>query len=893
MKSKEFGSGYFGCWIWDENGLPAYEYTCNQINDPTAISPTNEVWRLKTDHSFLVGNYRVVGIASNYGYMQVRQDEGGPKFLNDFDPVNNHYGGGIGFLTDGKDIINTFYTSENAESFKRIFGIGYFKKILTKNEFNIEQLIFAPFGDDPIMISHVTITNNKNEPVNLNWFEYWDNLMYQFSYIAFINALGKKDFSITKKMRRELNKRYITEVKKIMNGTGIIISKTLKKYKDLDKDSLNNLKLRASFEDNFPPDTFLISLDNEADGICVNNSIFFGKGGLNKPDYMCQSLNVNLEDQKPFDALILQRNLKLKPKESKTMYFAYGYIPEGYDLQALIKKYQSSLDSLFSKSCEQWKKSFMRLEIPDEEWINREILWHNYYLQAAMSYDSYFKEHILSQGHVYQYLIGFQGAARDPCQHALPLIFTNGEFVKEVIRYTLKSTNADGEIPYGITGYGMIMPSPFKPSDLELWLLWLTSEYILSSKEIEFLEEEINTYPVYGKKAKTLKIKEMLWKCYKHFTEITGIGKHGLQRLSNGDWNDTVIIGHIPSEKHSEIRKVAESVLNSAMAIYTLKLYAEMLEFIGENNKAKIVNEYSESQKKAVHEQWTGQWFKRAWLSEELGWLGEEQLWLEPQPWAIIGNAANLEQKKILVDSIDKLVRKPSKIGAMLLSKGVKIENLALGVGPNAGVWLSINGTLIWALSLVSEELAWDEWKKNTLAFHAENYPKIWYGIWSGPDTYNSELSKYPGQTIFDEFYLTGKREDSTQKLELAGVNWTDFPVLNLHPHAWPLFNLKHLIGVYFTKEGLFIKPVLPKQAFKFSSSLFGFSKSQEGYAGWYFPKIGGNWKIVLKISRNDLAKVKVLVVNGITRDIEIKNDAIIFDGESTKTKPLEWFLKF
>jgi hypothetical protein len=49
-----------------------------------------------------VGNDRLVAVASNYGYVQVRQDEGGPKFLNDYDPQKSKYAGGFGYLTDGQ-----------------------------------------------------------------------------------------------------------------------------------------------------------------------------------------------------------------------------------------------------------------------------------------------------------------------------------------------------------------------------------------------------------------------------------------------------------------------------------------------------------------------------------------------------------------------------------------------------------------------------------------------------------------------------------------------------------------------------------------------------------------------------------------------------------------------
>ena len=71
-----------------------------------------------------------------------------------------------------------------------------------------------------------------------------------------------------------------------------------------------------------------------------------------------------------------------------------------------------------------------------------------------------------------------------------------------------------------------------------------------------------------------------------------------------------------------------------------------------------------------VREYWVGRWFRRAWLGQHLGWIGEDQLWLEPQPWAIIGGAATPEQRKTLVTALDELVRKPSPIGAMLESHG-------------------------------------------------------------------------------------------------------------------------------------------------------------------------------------------------------------------------------
>jgi hypothetical protein len=423
-----------------------------------------------------------------------------------------------------------------------------------------------------------------------------------------------------------------------------------------------------------------------------------------------------------------------------------------------------------------------------------------------------------------------------------------------------------------------------------MWLLWLASEYILGTRDTDFLSEKISRYPVYGSRVEVVNVGEILKRCYRRLVKKTGTGRHGLQRLLNGDWNDGVVLGNIPPEKHKEIQKEGESVLSAAMAIFSLKIYSEMLSFVNESELALEVLNYSDSQREAVKAQWTGRWFRRAWLTEDLGWVGEDQMWLEPQPWAIIGNALDDREKKILVLSINELVRKPSKIGARLHSKGIEsIRNVGQGV--NAGIWPSINGTLIWALSLVNGEMGWDEWKKNTLAYHAENFPDVWYGIWSGPDTYNSDLSKYTGQTVFDESLITGEREavDEDELMGHYATAWTDFPVFNLHPHAWPLYDIIRLVGINFTREGIEINPTLPKDSFELITSLFGLKKSHNGYSGWYNPKKEGKWNLSFKMSDKEIKNIKSISINGVKSDYSLDKGFLNLIGENKIDKPLTW----
>ena len=908
MAAKPYGSGYFGEWVEDEFGLPAYRYTCDQVKDPKAITPVNPIWRSPTEHSHQIGNNRFVAVASNYGYVQVRQDEGSPKYLNDYAPQNSKYAGGFGYLTDGQTMLSTFYSGQN-KSFNRIFGVGYLRKTVTAGSYLVDQVIFAPYGDDPLLISQVTVVNRRDVPVDLRWVEYWECQMYQFWTQPMLIALILGNTGLATELRREFAEQFTHSFRVIGDGTGLVEEKHFKgwdmAYRPKWAAALKSLTTKsmewagapvegpvkeASQVDLAPPPTFLVSLDAHADGMTTNSRQFFGGGGVEHPDGLNRPLPGDLSATGSESALLLERRFHLRPGARRILTFAYGYLPEGCLLETLLSRYHDDLPNLWARSSEAWKKTGrIQLNIPDESWVDRELTWHNYYLRSNLTYDSYFQEHVLSQGHVYQYIFGFQGAARDPLQHALPFVFSQPEIVKQIIRYTVEEISPDGEIPYGIVGHGMIMPVPFRPSDQEMWLLWLASEYVLATRDKTFLDEMVPTYPVYGPEAGKEKIGNLLSRCYHHLVEVTGTGEHGLLRISNGDWNDGAVIGYVPREKEGDVRKYGESVLNAAMASYVLDLYARMLTYVGQTKLASEARRKAEEQRRAVHAQWVEGWFRRSWLTRELGWVGEDELWLEPQPWAIIGGAATAEQIATLIESINELVRKPSPIGAMLMSKCIKRIASPIGEGVNAGIWLSINGTLVWALALINGSMAWDEWKKNTLAQHAEAYPEIWYGIWSGPDTYNSVLSRRPGHTIFDERPSTGDRQN---RLGIRQVNWTDFPVMNMHPHAWTLYDVAKLMGVEFTPEGLELTPCLPKNEYHFVSPVVGLDKSKEEYSGWYAPSVTGKWQVTLRIPENERSLFKNLEVNGKKKPLTRTADgAFKFAGDSLPGKPLHWVL--
>lgn len=880
---KAYGSGYFGNWIEDQFGMPAYQYTCNQITDPKAVSPVDPIWRRPADHTHQVGNDRLVAAVSNYGYVQVRQDEGSPKFLNDYYPEQDRYGGGIGFLADGETVLSTYY-SARTELLERLFGIGYFRKRLLSDKYEIDQVIFAPFGDDPVLISQVTVTNHSDHTVTPRWVEYWGCHQYQFSYRALMESAIPAGAQPAPQLRRDFGGRFTHHFRATKDRMGFVDTQTFpgrsaaeeaawQKVQSALETNPNGfygtpvppLAEGASMEDLTPPPTFLVSLDAPADAVTTNAKRFF-EGGLEKPRGMTASLDDDLSSSGPESAFFLERRLNLKPGEGRTLYFLYGYLPEGFSLDELTTKYASDPDSHWQHSSSHWKASSVRFRSDDDPSVERETFWSSYYVRSGSTYDSFFREHILSQGAPYQYIAGLQGAARDPLQHVLPMIFTNPGLVREVIRYTLRETQPDGSIPYGIVGAGVPMPCRYLPSDLEMWLLWVTSEYVLATRDKEVLEERIPAYPGGEAHPNDRTVRELLTHAYRHMTESIGVGPHGLMRIGNGDWNDSIVVNRLSPAQVAEVSQRGESVLNAAMACYVLDYYARMLDYAGGSPLADEARAKAEAQRQAVRKQWTGRWFRRAWLGEKLGWSGDQQLWMEPQPWAIIGGGADPEQVRTLVAAIDELSRKPSPIGALLQSQPDPTMKDEPGVGTNGGIFASINGTLIWALALADKSMAWDEWSKNTLARHAATYPDMWFGIWSGPDAYNSVLAKMPGATGLE------------------------FPVMNMHSHAWPLYSAVKLLGLEFFETGIrFDVDRLPPPQYEFSSPLLGFRRRGDGYSGWYAPARKGLWDIELVLPEVDRAKLRSVRANGGAVKWSRTDRTIRFSGESTPGTPLRW----
>ena len=886
-----FGSSNFGNWIDDEFGLPAFQYTCNQTTEARAVTQLQPGILAPTEHIHQVGNDRITALASNYGHVRVRQDEGCPKFLNDVDAELSQFGGGLGYLTDGHESLTTYYDAGNAQ-FERTFGVGYFRKRIRGKNYSVEQTISAPFGDDPVLISQATITNHADVAATVRWVEYWGCQPFQFSYRAAIEAMT--GIATQTELRRDMGRRFSHRVSQI-GMKGLVEVKHFEGRSAEEEAAWQHTKamLRANpngftapvadlrpgtdFESLDLPRTFLVSLDGPLSAFSADAGAFFGAGGPSNPTGLKQSLDSKIENSGSHTGLLLERTLHLAPNESRTIRFLYGYLPEGFALDALIAKYEKTKSSVLPDSSRMWKQKGMRFDVPAEPWVKREATWNHYYLRSSQTFDDFFGEHILNQNGFYQYTMGFQGAARDPLQHSLPFVFSDPEIVRSVMRYTLKEVRDDGSLPYGIVGHGVVAPmASDNASDLPLWLIWAVSEYVLATRDVDFLNEKISAL-FSATEGRTDSVRNLLERSYRHQVNDVGVGQHGIMRMRVDDWNDGLIYTWA-QKAFKECVESSESLLNSAMAAWVFDEYARLLDYADPNSMlAKEVRATADHQREATRAQWNGKWFKRAWLGPKLGWLGDTTLWIEPQPWAILAGVTTDAQTRELVGTINELLRQ-GPLGAAQMSDGPDMRSVG---GTNVGtlelgaIWPSLNQTLVWVLGGIDPAMAWEEWKRNTLAHHADAYPDIWYGVWSGNDSYNSPLNKHPGGAANEPFF-----------------HGTDFPVLNLHSHACSLYSASKLLGLEFTREGLNLNLRLPLDSYGFDSPLVGVVKTQGRFEGWYAPSRSGTWTVRITLPEAAAEKLSHAEVNGKRVPLKsLPNGGMEVVGAGSALKPMRWAL--
>ncbi len=580
------GSGDFGFWRLDALGLPAYEYTLDQRTDPKAFYKHSRNKEPRT-HTHQIGNDRINGIAYNEGYVELMSQERGVTYHNRFDERYRNYTGGFSLLEEEGVVWNTAHRWMPAEAkARRVFGAGYVTYITQYRGIRVTKTIRAAHGDQPALVSDVTLENLTPNQRDIRHYEYWDVNRHQ----AVFQPLRAKEAGDAGDIERDLlNKSFTQKVQ--------FDAKTQRVWVDFAKkpDTKIPTKEAVSAVDQYPASIFLASVAPstalESNDIFTDQSAFWGQGGPTQPDAVKQraqgSLLGDAEAFRQPAMFAMRHTLSIAPKATVSLRFVYGYLPSGRDVGFLAQ--YAKAETAENPHTQHFEGKLAYFLAPDAPFLSREVPWHAYKVLSSVNTLDYFKTLVTPQGSAYLYLHGFDGAPRDHALFSMPLVYLRPELARGNLRLMMGMTRAeDGGISYSYHGNGFLEDAIIHkyPSDLDIFFLAGMAEYLAATGDRAFLKEKIpfhpgNTNTFAGKLPSYVKDDTVLdhIRCaFFHLKEFVQRGPNGLIRIWDGDWSDGIVWENGAKYDPSKSIKSGESIPNTQMALYALPLMADVIE---------------------------------------------------------------------------------------------------------------------------------------------------------------------------------------------------------------------------------------------------------------------------------------------------------------------------
>lgn len=790
------------------------------------------------DHWHLIGNDRMVATAHNGGYVQFYDWTRGGKVINRWCPQEKNYSGGFKFIQVDDRAFATLWESLPGEARqRRVFGTGYFEKTTHFRGLIVTERIEAPPNDDPVLLSVTVARNHSDKPLNVTIVEFWDLNLHQLTPGLIMTG---RQGNVVHRQRTELNRKFVMDAD-WRQESGVLSVRIF----PTDPQAVPKPHEIAQV-DYHPQTVFLAVLDPLPDpftAYAVDQELFFDGPGINNP---CPPGITGAADGRLFSkrsafggqaVLAIRRARRIEPQQNVQWRYLFGYTGTT-EIPQLVARHKQRTKPL--------RRPALELAVPGLSWLGRELLWHSYYLQAGSLYSDFFKTHFVDQGSAYGYLQGLTGAHRDFALFTLPMIYLRPDLAKEMLRFTMRSQDhRTGALPYAHTGYGAVSGAVIygTPSDLDLFFSWALSEYLAATRDLPFLSESVPFYPPSANRVGT--VLDHARTAFRHLTDVVGLGPHGLIRCGSNDWNDELIA---LSPKPDVTRQKGESSLNAGLATVALPALAGAVEEVDAAFALRL-RKFAAGQARALKPLGTGDWVARGYLGQADALLGQDRIFLDTQAFGAIGGVWDAPQLKRIFERIDSLCVKPQRVGAMSLWPPVKGPSVDPGSDTNGGTWAAIDAWITWAWSKTDAKRAWDFYLTTTLAARSQAYPTCWYGIWSGPDSYNAHYHARPEGTFNFKF-----------------TPMTDFPVMNMNRHAGPLFDAIKLAGIEPRDGRIVVDPRLPSNTFVLRLPLLGIAYRPDGHRGYYNPVVPGTFRFAIRPpSRTDVRRSRWVVSGRIT----------------------------
>ena len=339
--------------------------------------------------------------------------------------------------------------------------------------------------------------------------------------------------------------------------------------------------------------------------------------------------------------LRLVSDVALAAGETRELWFRFG-LDDGADVPDPA--------ALFEESGAALGRRLPRAVAEQAPQAEREVPWHAALLAGGACRDHVVGGHTLNQGSAYAFTLGFNGAARDPLQHALPLVYSEPDLALSVLRNTCAWATPDGDLPYSLDGAKRPYPFVFEPSDQNLYALWLAAEYAAATGDLAAFDAPLAYHPAH--RAAPASLREHLRRQFRFLADGVGRGVRG-PRPGCGTWTGTTWWSRRRASSGAVMVAEGESVLNSAVAAWVLPVFAGLWRSAGRGRpRGRGARRWRRACASRSAAAWNGRWFDRAYVSGTTV-VGADDLWLEVQPWAVLCGAATPDQAWALLRTID------------------------------------------------------------------------------------------------------------------------------------------------------------------------------------------------------------------------------------------------
>ncbi len=522
-----------GNWAMSDKALPVYHYT-----GPlpfTAVDPNGKDANLPEDPYFLLGNYRLALITHASGRYQLLTAERAWARINAAAQTNYGWNDASLLVKTGRstrktDLVGVGSLAANPALVQKTFGVGFARytyqlpdKVSCTRVLSVKPSPTINAGN-PAFVVTVTLTNKSNKTQDLTYTERM-GVNYVLNGTQYTEP-AKRPFVYRTSTTVGANRQTVLANVTYQPNEFLVVPDSTQRYP----------------YDVAPPSVFMHASPTGSDYQAT-----VGATG---------------------DTLATTVTTRLKPGQTVQFNVIIG-LTKGTDAGAMQEQIAGLLadatqndpsDGLFA---DQWKAKLPDLSAEKNDILKREMLWNAHMLEASAKYSAYYKETFIPQGTVYSYYFGDNISNRDHLQAALPACYTNPALAKSTLRYVMMHSEADGEIKRGNNGFGYTAPSIYKESDEQLFFFTALAEYLLITKDYNFLNEQVAYYPAEAKR--TDSVLTFVKKYFVYLRDEIGLGPNGLVRMLNSDWSDSFFHDHSPNIFAGS----AESHLNSTIVLAT------------------------------------------------------------------------------------------------------------------------------------------------------------------------------------------------------------------------------------------------------------------------------------------------------------------------------------